>query len=217
MRAGHAERMGFRGHFLGEDGSRSRRPASATATAMSLADLVTIALIASSTRIDDPARRPSLEGACGRGVGGNRNFVARGGAALFQLFEQQIERHHLGDRGGMAQARFRSRRKARGRSPRPPRSRRWSRPRPFRDGRARDGRRNGRGGRRGRDGRDGGDGDGGPGPGSRSRATGEGEREGRNKRPGREADTKATLEHTMIRWPFPGRETRRRDVNLTKL
>jgi hypothetical protein len=45
----------------------------------------------------------------------------------------------------------------------------------------------------------------------------EGEREGGNKRPGREADTKVTLEHTMIRWPFPGRETRRRDVILTKL
>lgn len=45
----------------------------------------------------------------------------------------------------------------------------------------------------------------------------EGEREGGNKHPGREADAKVTLEHTMIRWPFPGRATRRRDVNLIKL
>ena len=38
--------------------------ASATTTAISLADLTTSALIASSTRIVEPARSPSLEGDC---------------------------------------------------------------------------------------------------------------------------------------------------------
>lgn len=53
--------------------------------------------------------------------------------------------------------------------------------------------------------------------GSGESRAGEGDGEGGKKHSGGEADARMTLEHTMIRWPFPGRKTRRRDVNLTKL
>ena len=76
---------------------------SATATAMSLAERVTIALIASSTEIESPGGTPSFEGSCAAAC--SETGIARGQRQLaaFELLEQQIERHHLGQRGGMAQ------------------------------------------------------------------------------------------------------------------
>ena len=56
----------------------------------------------------DGGTRPQTElRGCHRGcVGRNGDLVAEPHAALFQLFEKQVERHHLGDRGGMAQLVF---------------------------------------------------------------------------------------------------------------
>ena len=76
---------------------------SATTTATSLADFVTSAWIASSTSIVSPGSRPSFDGAWRGGVGGDPQRRLEGDPAALELLEQEIERHHLGDGGGMAQ------------------------------------------------------------------------------------------------------------------
>ena len=91
-------------------GSSSRRTASsepprfsATTTATSLADFVTSALMASSTAMVAPGRRPSLEGAWREALRRDREGRVEGDPAALELLEQQVEGHHLGDRGRMAQ------------------------------------------------------------------------------------------------------------------
>ena len=61
---------------------------SATVAAMSLADLVTIALIASSTSMVWPARSPSLEGAMDWEWALTRSSRIEAEAALLELLEE---------------------------------------------------------------------------------------------------------------------------------
>ena len=75
---------------------------SATTTATSLADFVTSALIASSTVMVWPARSPSLVGAWTAACSETRSSAVERELAGFELLEQQIERHDLGQRGRMA-------------------------------------------------------------------------------------------------------------------
>ena len=77
--------------------------ASAIATATSLAERVTTALIASSTEIVSPGGTPSLEGSCAAACSEIGIARPKRHCALSSCFEQQIERHHLGQRSGMAQ------------------------------------------------------------------------------------------------------------------
>ena len=81
----------------------SRPIASAIATATSLAERVTIALIAFSTEIVSPGSRPSFEGSCAAACSEIGNLRLQRQGAFVELLEQKIERHHLGDRGGVAQ------------------------------------------------------------------------------------------------------------------
>ena len=76
---------------------------SATATATSLAERVTIALIASSTLIDSPGGDAELRGLLVRRVLGDRDPRRQAQRAFVELLEQHIERHHLGERRGVAQ------------------------------------------------------------------------------------------------------------------
>ena len=77
--------------------------ASATTTAASFADLVTSARIASSTERVWPGSSPSLEGACCEAWSETSSRESRPQLAGFDLLEQQIERHDLGERGRMPQ------------------------------------------------------------------------------------------------------------------
>ena len=74
------------------------------ATATSLAERVTIALIASSTLIVSPGSTPSLEGSCAAACSEIGICDLQRHGAFVELLEQEIERHHLGDRGGVAQS-----------------------------------------------------------------------------------------------------------------
>ena len=69
---------------------------------MSLADFVTMALMAFSTAMVEPGRSPSLVGdwlaACRETVSGVSRLIS----PLVELLEQEKEGHHLGDRGGVA-------------------------------------------------------------------------------------------------------------------
>ena len=76
--------------------------ASAITTAASLAELVTSPLMASSTRMVWPGRRPSLVGACSEACSETGHFGVELHLAGFEPLEQQIERHDLGERGRMA-------------------------------------------------------------------------------------------------------------------
>src|SRR5215475_10798323 len=69
--------------------------ASAITTAASLADRVINPLMASSTRMVWPGRRSSLVGCVLR----YRHFRVELHLAGVEALEQQIERHHLGERG----------------------------------------------------------------------------------------------------------------------
>ena len=76
--------------------------ASATITATSLADLVTIARIAVSTAIESPGFKPNLDGACAAAWAETVISVAELNLARFRALEQQIERHDFGERCGVA-------------------------------------------------------------------------------------------------------------------
>ena len=81
--------------------------ASAIATATSFAERITIASIASSTLIVWPGAMPSFEGSCA--AASEIGIWVLTSCAPVELLEQQVERHHLGDRGRMAQSVFVSR------------------------------------------------------------------------------------------------------------
>ena len=67
--------------------------------AMSLAERVTSAMIASSTRIVEPALRPSLVGGMAAARAETLSLVSSVEPALVQGLEDEIEGHHLGQRG----------------------------------------------------------------------------------------------------------------------
>ena len=71
---------------------------------MSLAERVTTALIASSTLIVSPGRKAEFRGLLRGRVLGDRNSRSQRHCAAVELFEQEVERHHLGDRSGMTQS-----------------------------------------------------------------------------------------------------------------
>ena len=84
--------------------SSSPASASATTTAASLADLVTSALIASSTSSVWPGRTPSLVGACEAASEEHRHLRVELDFAGLKLLEQHVERHDLGQRRRVPQA-----------------------------------------------------------------------------------------------------------------
>ena len=84
--------------------SSSPPMASAITTAASLAERVTSPLMASSTLMVWPGRRPSLVGACSEACCGHVHFGVELHLAGLEALEQQIKRHDLGQRGGMADA-----------------------------------------------------------------------------------------------------------------
>ena len=71
---------------------------SAIATATSLADLVTTARSPLSTSIESPRLKPILVGGARAGMVRHRDQRRPGDAAGFHRLEQQIKRHHLGQR-----------------------------------------------------------------------------------------------------------------------
>ena len=99
--AGHAELPRLGRHHAGEPRFRTAE-SSPSAVAASLADLVTSDEIAVSTVTDPPARTPSLVGGLAEACVENGILRLLGDLAGLERLEDEIERHHLGERGRVA-------------------------------------------------------------------------------------------------------------------